>query len=373
MARRSEALRRFAVLLSVGAAAAAADVAAASVPGEASRCAAAAAGDAGPGGPAREVELCGLAGASAAEGLDGEGLRMLQRRGSYHLDRPSAVSGGAPPPPPPLSAAAVIAVPKASTEAQAAAAVAAPPAFVAQGPVPWCPPAALRPLARWDVLRVAAWTWPERRSPEALFAAAAFFSTLPAVVAYGLPVLISRGTAQVSAVAAFWCMVLPAARSMQAAQQRHASLPPGSCPDAEAVAVSHAAVAIAAHFYWMWGLLELVVRRKPLAQRIAGAAALGGLVLPIPWAQVLLRDLSPLEAAQDSLLGSTLGLSFFLFLHLPVVWRALKAGKGPVTDNLTTFWGGAVWPPERGLRQKQLVAAPDEAPGAGGMLGEQQS
>jgi len=310
--------------------------------GEASHCAVEAAVFEDGGMLPGEVEFCGLGAGGKRE--EAEALRMMQRRGDYLLGRPSLADHGKAVA---SNGGARAGAPEAGTAASAASG----------GARLGCPSTGSRLLARWDVLGVAAWSWPEQHSPTWLFVPACVFASLPAAVAYGLPLLVGCGTAQVATVAAFWGLVWPAARSMHAAQQRHAGLLAGSCPEADAVALSHTAGAIAAHFYWMWGLLELVVRRKPLAHRIVAVTALGLLVLPIPWAQVLLRDLAPLEAVQDVLCGAVLGLVFFLVLHMPPIWHLLRASKAPLDDNLTTFWGGAIWPPERRLRQKQELAA----------------
>lgn len=224
---------------------------------------------------------------------------------------------------------------------------------------------ATRPLAKLDVLKAAAWTWPEQHSPKWLFALAGAYSTLPAVVAYGLPALFSGlGTIEVLSVAAFWAVVRPAAGALEVLQRQLPLLgetpaaADASCPAAADVSAAHAATATAAHFYWTWGLLELAVRRRPLVQRVGAVALLGAFLLPIPWAQVLLRDRFPKEAAADALLGTALGVLFFLLVHLPFVWHGLKASRLLPRDNLATFWGGALWPPERRLRHKRLLAVP---------------
>jgi len=232
-----------------------------------------------------------------------------------------------------------------------------------------CTPPAARPLGCLDPLGVAGWTWPQEgdRVPRWLYALAAFYSTLPAIFAYGLIVVFGgSGFVQLLSMVAFWLVVRPAATALEAVVLLRSGCPSGITPGLPA---THAT---AAHFYWTWWMLELATRHHPLAPRCLALGLLSFLLLPIPAAQALLQDRSYEQVATGSLLGTMLGIGFFLVLHCRSIWDRLRR-SGVATpdrrggrlaywlvprDNLTTPWGGSLWPPalaERG-RCKQLPA-----------------
>eukprot|EP00434_Breviolum_minutum_P039218 symbB.v1.2.034818.t1/scaffold4566.1/size37903/1 len=121
---------------------------------------------------------------------------------------------------------------------------------------------------------------------------------------------------------------------------------------------------LAAHFYWCWGLFELVVRRRSLLQRLLAVSFLWLLFVPIPFAQMYLGSLELCSAVATALLGDVLGVAFFFSLRCTPSWRLIQAMHlekgGFVHENLTTFWGGCSWcrshdpPPPGGM---------DESPG----------
>jgi len=207
-----------------------------------------------------------------------------------------------------------------------------------------------------DVLGAADWELPQAHSPLWLYRLSGFYCSLPAVIVYGLLVLLGgSGSIQLLATAAFWVLIRPAAAAMEALWLYRME-----CPGAPIrLAAAHA---IAAHFYWTWAMLELATRRRPLWQRLAMVMLLGAILLPIPAAQVLLLERSPEQAAAGSLLGNFLGVGFFVGLRLTRLWACLQAAsasgakqappeaRGALAhwlrpwDNLTTFWGGSVWP-----------------------------
>lgn len=213
-----------------------------------------------------------------------------------------------------------------------------------------------QPLGHLDVLGAVAWTWPDHHEPVWFYALAAFYSSLPAAIAYGLPALLGgSGTFQLLSVFAYWVVVRPAATA-----QETLFLMGAGCPG---VAVGlPATYATASHFYWTWLMLELVTRRRPLWQRLLAVIILSIALLPIPAAQVLLLDRAPEHVASGALLGAILGFGFFFLLHCRIVWEGLRTLETSAThggflaywlrprDNLTVFWGGSMWPkppPER--------------------------
>ncbi|CAK9092233.1 unnamed protein product [Durusdinium trenchii] len=184
----------------------------------------------------------------------------------------------------------------------------------------------------------------ERATPEAL---EWLFSYWPMLLAFGLPVAVTgRGLIQVLCFGTFWLLLRPMATALQVSwhyldpQVATGALPRLGC--------SPEAMVLAAHFYWSWGLFELVIRQRPLAERLAASMALAALCWPVPMAQVHLGNLSGLHAGSCALLGDLLGVLFFRFLRRAPCWdliQALHAQKGSwCYDNLTTFWDGCTWP-----------------------------
>lgn len=181
------------------------------------------------------------------------------------------------------------------------------------------------------------------------------YSLWPLVVALGLPALLSRGgLIQVLAFTAFWVLLRPCATMLQVL---------GSQIDPAEAQVLHSlwatsgftadAMSLTAHFYWSWGLFELVVRRRPLTQRLLAVSCLAAWCLPVPLAQLSLGLLRPRSAVASALLGDVLGVAFFFCLRSSPCWGLIQAlhqksaeGEALVRlhDNLTTFWGGCHWP-----------------------------
>jgi len=213
-------------------------------------------------------------------------------------------------------------------------------------------------------------------------AAVAAYALLPSAVAVGLPLLITGfGVIEVVATGAFWLLVRPAASTLQAcwwmmdidaAKVRLSQGPSlGFTPEA---------LSILAHFYWAWGLGELVVRRRGVMQRLAAVLCLGCLLLPVPFAEVFLGHLGPHQVVSCALVGDVLGILLFFSLRLAPCWQLIKAlparGRASgvkdrsdaafealplfhVYDNLSGFWGGCRWPQQR----LQSKGAPFEGSG----------
>ncbi|CAE8617066.1 unnamed protein product, partial [Polarella glacialis] len=186
------------------------------------------------------------------------------------------------------------------------------------------------------------------------------YSVLPAVLASGLPILIRGcGLVEVSSTAAFWLLVRPAVGVLEVSWWVHQ--PDGGRTGMKAslrhVFFAPAALAAAAHFYWTWGLFELAVRRRPASKRMGAVGLLAALLLPVPFAQVHLGQLLPMEATASGLLGQLLGILVFLSLRLAQHRRIIKAlpirgsaaqrkadgGRYRLHDNLSDFWGGCSW------------------------------
>lgn len=184
--------------------------------------------------------------------------------------------------------------------------------------------------------------------------AAAVVGLLPSLVAVGLPLLANRGLIEAAAVAAFWLVIRPASAMLEASWW---FLVPGPKVSAQRMTLGliPEAMVTAAHFYWCWGLFELVGRRRPALQRLLAVLFLTVVLLPVTLAQVFLEHLQPRQACICALLGDSLGLLFFLALRTPPCWRLITAmprdqaymwSKVPtfqLHDNLSTFWGGCVW------------------------------
>lgn len=222
-------------------------------------------------------------------------------------------------------------------------------------------PCLVRSASPWgavDFLGAATWSWPEAHSPMWLYMLAGLYSSIPAVLVYGLPLMVGgAGSIQMIATAAYWFLVRPAAAALESI-----SLFQAGCPGRGMKLP--AAHATAAHFYWAWGLLEIATRRRPLWQRLRAVAALSVILLPIPFAQVALLERSKLQVASGSVLGASLGVGFFLTLHVRILWERLRAlPEAPSArmlahwlqpwDNLTRFWGGSIWPPALAARSDQ--------------------
>mmetsp|Transcript_26892 Transcript_26892/g.47852 ORF Transcript_26892/g.47852 Transcript_26892/m.47852 type:complete len:127 (-) Transcript_26892:79-459(-) len=108
---------------------------------------------------------------------------------------------------------------------------------------------------------------------------------------------------------------------------------------------------------------------------------LAALLLPVPFAQVHLGQLLPMEATASGLLGQLLGILVFLSLRLAQHRRIIKAlpirgsaaqrkadgGRYRLHDNLSDFWGGCSWPPQkcRGA-DEDFVLVPLAVPRLGG-------
>lgn len=205
---------------------------------------------------------------------------------------------------------------------------------------------------QFDLFGAIGWEWPKNGRPLWIYVMAAVYSLLPAVVAYGLVLVVGGcGSIQLISTIAYWVVVQPAARAMESLWQFHLGCPGGS--SAHRVFISHAT---AAHFYWTWAMLEISTRQRPLWQRLAMVVALSACMLPVPLAQIVMRERSAEQVAVGSLLGNQLGVGFFFGLRFTGVWTSLKAmrwesGHDGIfshwtspRDNLTTFWGGSVWP-----------------------------
>lgn len=184
------------------------------------------------------------------------------------------------------------------------------------------------------------------------------YSLWPLVVALGLPALVSRGgLIQVLAFTAFWVLLRPCATMLQVLGSQ---IDPADPQRAEWHTTSlwatsgctADAMSLTAHFYWSWGLFELVVRQRPLTQRLLAVSAWAAWCLPVPLAQLSLGFLRPRSAVASSLLGDVLGVAFFFCLRASPCWGLIqalhqKSAEGEALrlhDNLTTFWGGCHWP-----------------------------
>eukprot|EP00435_Cladocopium_sp_Y103_P075056 s296_g53.t1 len=135
------------------------------------------------------------------------------------------------------------------------------------------------------------------------------YSLWPLVVALGLPALLSRGgLIQVLAFAAFWVLLRPCATMLQVLGSQ---IDPAEAQPLLSLWATTGftadAMSLTAHFYWSWGLFELVVRRRPLTQRLLAVAALAAWCLPVPLAQLSLGLLRPRSAVASALLGDFLG------------------------------------------------------------------
>lgn len=301
---------------------------------------------------------------AAARPDDEDALWMMQKRQGYNYQIPSThfaqAMSSAPPPPPPRGARRVT-----GTAVSAAAAARQPPAAApAADALLWssgasgcrgAPPLAAGTWAQLDVLGAVDWEWPQGRPAGLAELAAGSFCSLPAAVAYGaLWLLGGSGSIQLLATGAFWVLVRPAAAAVESLWLYSAH-----CPGAPIrLAVAYAT---AAHFYWAWAALEIAARRRSLRDRLLLLAAVSLILLPIPAAQVLLGDRAPTQAAVGSVVGQVLGVGFFFGLRLTGVWmQLLRDGRKewPVRslglaahwltpwDNLTTSWGGSLWPQE---------------------------
>jgi len=168
----------------------------------------------------------------------------------------------------------------------------------------------------------------------------------PSLLALGLPVLASGGgLIQVLAFAVFWLLLRPCASMLEVIAMPNANLKESSL---RALGFTAETMTLAAHFYWCWGLFELVVRRRSLLQRLLAVSFLWLLFVPIPFAQIYLGRLELYNAVATALLGDVLGVAFFFSLRCTPSWRLIQAMHlekgGFVHENLTTFWGGCSWP-----------------------------
>lgn len=202
-------------------------------------------------------------------------------------------------------------------------------------------------------------------------AAVAAYALLPSAAAVGLPLLLTGcGVIEVAAAAAFWLLVRPAASALQACWWFLDLGTEARLREGLSLGFTPEALSILAHFYWAWGLGELVVRRRSVFQRLAAVLGLGVLLLPVPFAEVFLGRLSPHQVVTCALMGDVLGILFFFSLRLAPCWQLIqalpahgRAGKASkewsdevlapfhVYDNLSGFWGGCCWPQQR-LRSK---------------------
>ncbi|CAE7036108.1 unnamed protein product [Symbiodinium natans] len=168
-----------------------------------------------------------------------------------------------------------------------------------------------------------------------LRATAAVCGLLPSLVAVGLPFLANRGLIEAVAAAVFWLVIRPAAAMLEASWWL---LVPGAVPTAVrgfTLGLIPEAMVMAAHFYWCWGLFELVCRRRPAAQRLLAVACLTFVLLPVTLAQVFLDHLQPRQACLCALVGDLLGLLFFLALRTPPCWRIICA----LPKDQAYLWG----------------------------------
>lgn len=191
-----------------------------------------------------------------------------------------------------------------------------------------------------DPLHVSTWTWPHHHDPLPVYVLAGFYSCLELVMGYGLIFFVfGCSTASLVFFVAYWGYKVPIGKILK--QFFLLPRPVGSCLPTCGMPSGHSTYAL---MFFTLGVLLLLTRVKPpSAKHVAGSIALlAAVLLPMPWSRVQLGDHSVEQVVWGSLTGMTLGIIFFIILHLPSVQYLIKSLRHlGLRDNLTTFWGGS--------------------------------
>eukprot|EP00933_Yihiella_yeosuensis_P003972 TRINITY_DN10762_c0_g1_i1.p1 TRINITY_DN10762_c0_g1~~TRINITY_DN10762_c0_g1_i1.p1 ORF type:complete len:480 (-),score=82.28 TRINITY_DN10762_c0_g1_i1:324-1763(-) len=208
-------------------------------------------------------------------------------------------------------------------------------------------------------------------------ALAHIYALLPVTLAVGIPIFFTGlGVLQVFCTMFFWLLLWPASSLLEIWWWMHGN---ARHTMHGLVAISHghpiclgfspSLLAMAAHFYWTWGLSEVAIRNTSLIRRLLAVVMLAFIFLPVPFAHVSLHYLKPEQSTISALIGQMLGIVCFFCLRLSPTWQFIKKlpkhaaskkqalGGGAAAevssrfylyDNLSGFWGGCRWPRCRG-------------------------